>query len=703
MPAAVINCDAVMEMGVDYVIDATQSTAAAGIVGYAFDFGDGATSAAKSAVHRYAQTGDYTIILTVTDAEGNTATAEKQVHVRNRDLLGTVRIRILDENNQPVPLASVYFDLGNPNMVVRKTDANGYVTFTAEVGPHTVGCIIPDNQWLPSKKDILVTAGATADYTMTMVHQPMIEGSFEIQRMTFGEIVAAGIDISKPENQYIVNIVVTLTYGQQLKFQYNPVTQQVYGQTSMTYQGVSYTAYPIAPAGRVGGTGYDPGSSGGSDGWLVGDETIQNLSVAVVEIPVSVSTLKDFFSVKLHIINNASSEFSMLDNLITLNLPDGLTIMDTAVSESSRTVSIPEIPGQTTTTINWILRGDKIGTYWLTADYVGKLAQFNETIATQFVAKDPVQVLGMEGLTCHIDAANEISSDNIYYNVTLSNDSGREVYMPGIDVGDVILFIPGESVSLENVLRKTVITDAQGVKTVIDEMPQVLLPGESITRYYYAVLPPPYCDEHWVLLNSQYSVGEDLTFDPFKGYNALGETYGLNVDLTPRPVPFFFDDGVTVTGKIKSNDPGTVTTVKLMQGNEVKYTTTIEKTSGYGQAEQTFTFADVAPGTYSLVIAKPGCTSFTVLNVIIGTDDVNLADDPRFANQTVTLLCGDINGDGMINDSDLAVLWSAANYNKSVKDAANPECDLNGDGMINDSDLAILWSASNYNKGPVVM
>jgi len=33
----------------------------------------------------------------------------------------------------------------------------------------------------------------------------------------------------------------------------------------------------------------------------------------------------------------------------------------------------------------------------------------------------------------------------------------------------------------------------------------------------------------------------------------------------------------------------------------------------------------------------------------------------------------------------------------------NERCDLNGDGMINDSDLAILWLAFNYNKGAVVV
>ena len=70
----------------------------------------------------------------------------------------------------------------------------------------------------------------------------------------------------------------------------------------------------------------------------------------------------------------------------------------------------------------------------------------------------------------------------------------------------------------------------------------------------------------------------------------------------------------------------------------------------------------------------------------------------------MTLRCGDINNDGMINDADLAILWLSTNYNKSAgAPGVNSRCDLNGDGMINDADLAILWLAANYNKGAVIV
>ncbi|MDR0491272.1 MAG: S8 family serine peptidase [Oscillospiraceae bacterium] len=158
-----------------------------------------------------------------------------------------------------------------------------------------------------------------------------------------------------------------------------------------------------------------------------------------------------------------------------------------------------------------------------------------------------------------------------------------------------------------------------------------------------------------------------------------------------------------VTGKIKSYNPQNATKLQLLQDGEVVCETEIKPEDGLGQTEQSFTFTNVLPGTYTLYITKVSHTSFKVQNIIVGDTDLDLTKDTRDAVQCMTLLCGDINGDGMINNADLAVLWMAANYNRNTKQAAEPLCDLDGDGMINSADLAILWMAANYNKGAVVV
>ena len=101
-----------------------------------------------------------------------------------------------------------------------------------------------------------------------------------------------------------------------------------------------------------------------------------------------------------------------------------------------------------------------------------------------------------------------------------------------------------------------------------------------------------------------------------------------------------------------------------------------------------------------LSVTKPVHTPFTVANIEVN-DDVALTQHIRGAISVITLLCGDIDGNGSINASDLAILTSSSNYMKSAAEADNPLADLNGDGSINASDLAILTSSLNYMKGAV--
>lgn len=161
--------------------------------------------------------------------------------------------------------------------------------------------------------------------------------------------------------------------------------------------------------------------------------------------------------------------------------------------------------------------------------------------------------------------------------------------------------------------------------------------------------------------------------------------------------------GFNITGMIRSYYPDHETTIRLMSGGEPIYTTTIPIMSGYGLHNQEFVFEGVEPGVYDLVITKAAHTSFTVRAVVVNDKDVDLTKDSRPEVQLMTLRCGDINGDGLINDADLTILWRAGNYNKKAGEADNPLCDLNGDGLINDADLTILWLAYNYNRGPVII
>ena len=156
--------------------------------------------------------------------------------------------------------------------------------------------------------------------------------------------------------------------------------------------------------------------------------------------------------------------------------------------------------------------------------------------------------------------------------------------------------------------------------------------------------------------------------------------------------------GVSVSGQVTSYNPNNPTTVRLLQNGTEMYQTTIAVASGSGPVTQGFTFETVAEGTYDLVVTKPGHLSYTVKNVVVGSAPLDLTAQTGKPYQTITLLAGDVNGDGLIDVGDLSTVWNGANYNKSVAAASDKAADLNGDGLVDVGDLNIVWNAANYNK-----
>ena len=426
-PKPVLICDSTQEVGVEYVFDASTSTDNTGISSYSFDFGDGTQSQELKPIHVYYELGDYTVTLTVTDLDGNTAQISKKISVKERALVGKAVIHIVDQDGNAVPDAPVYFDLGEEEQTVRYTDEKGYASFSASVGKHPVGCIIPNNEWLPVKKDVIVVAGDETLISMTMVRHTLIEGEFEINRMTFDEIEAAGINVHDPENQNIAKIDVHLTYSDEvvnLSFNYNMLT-----------------GLPIS-IGDFGGNG--GGNSGGGSGGGGSDDSdnkrnyvpvvLSDAMIAVLDLPVQASFLKEFFDVRLHIICNAASTFSMKDNVVTLNVPEGLSLVSANGRENDCTVRVAEIPGQSTKTISWVLRGDEAGEYDISADYSGILSEFNEQICARFEAKEPIKVYGMSAVKLIAEVNSTLFNDAFYFNLSMENVSDIDVYMPSIGI-----------------------------------------------------------------------------------------------------------------------------------------------------------------------------------------------------------------------------------------------------------------------------
>lgn len=91
-PTAIANGPYASSEGSPVILSGAGSADADGsVVSYAWDFGDGSTGTGTSPSHIYAQDGDYTATLTVTDNDGLTGTTTSVVHVENvAPILGTI-------------------------------------------------------------------------------------------------------------------------------------------------------------------------------------------------------------------------------------------------------------------------------------------------------------------------------------------------------------------------------------------------------------------------------------------------------------------------------------------------------------------------------------------------------------------------------------------------------------------------------------
>lgn len=160
--------------------------------------------------------------------------------------------------------------------------------------------------------------------------------------------------------------------------------------------------------------------------------------------------------------------------------------------------------------------------------------------------------------------------------------------------------------------------------------------------------------------------------------------------------------GVSVSGTVKSYNPGNATTIQLMQGGAEKYSTIIGADSGSGQKAQSFSFDTVAAGIYDLVVTKDGHLTYTVTGVVVGDTALDLTTHTNAAISTITLLCGDIDGDGWIDFSDYQELLKSTNYGKQTSAVGvNKIADLDGDTWIDFSDYQILLSSQYYGKSAV--
>lgn len=163
--------------------------------------------------------------------------------------------------------------------------------------------------------------------------------------------------------------------------------------------------------------------------------------------------------------------------------------------------------------------------------------------------------------------------------------------------------------------------------------------------------------------------------------------------------------GTTVSGTVKAYNSGSAPVVKLYANGVEKYTAQIGAASASGnQYTWSFTFADVAMGYYDLVVTKAGHLTYTIEDVLVTGQALDLNTHNNAAVNTISMLCGDIDGNGWINSTDLGVILQGQNYGKqTTANGVNALADLDGNGWINSTDLGIVLQGQHYGKGKVTV
>ena len=152
----------------------------------------------------------------------------------------------------------------------------------------------------------------------------------------------------------------------------------------------------------------------------------------------------------------------------------------------------------------------------------------------------------------------------------------------------------------------------------------------------------------------------------------------------PRIAIRVLPKGVSVSGTVTSyGDAGENVTVTLTKQGETvpAVTDTLTGASGTAPYSQTYSFATVPAGTYTLKVEKKGHAPFT--------KEITVGDSNVTENVTIYLI-GDVNMDGKIDADDVTALLRHVAGIEMLSSSAVALGNVNGDSNIDDDDVTKL-------------
>ncbi len=287
-------------------VDGAASRPLIGIETYSWDFGDGSPPVAGvQATHSYATSGDKTVTLTVTSGAA-TSTDTLNVAVSDPPALPGLRLTVTGDSTI----------LAGADVAVINSEGVRYRAVTDATGVATIDHL-PDGRYTayaikagyrPGQVSVTISGG-TGAASLDLESGAIAQTEMTSTRLTYQEIIDAGIDPNDPQNQNVFEFEVHLAFGPD--------------QVPLTFSGLTTGGgfYQPVFTGGGGGGGGCSGVCTGVGGYTV-YPTVQYVgsepSIVWMIVPGRAKWLKEFFEVQVLITNLAEPAFTFENGQVGL-------------------------------------------------------------------------------------------------------------------------------------------------------------------------------------------------------------------------------------------------------------------------------------------------------------------------------------------------------------------------------------------------
>ena len=414
-PVAVIGPDNMKyaEVNEEISLTASASTDNDKIASYQWDFGDGSSAEGKEVSHVYTVAGNYTIMLSVTDASGNIGTISRQIEVieitQNHNVYSRLELNICDASSL-ASITGAEISINKDDITdVRKTGSDGKIS-----------CILPNGRYTVSvcaegylvRTVAIEASGGVIENTIGLTKGSIMSGSLTTTEMTRDEIIEAGIDPDAEGNEHVYRFKTTLSFVAGFETYELP------------YIVIKNEKNEIVSDDR--GSFFTVGNQAQGTEYKIGIFPITE-SFALV-IYGEAHWLKEMYKVELVVMNHSNTD-TLEQVAATLNLPQGLSLADMTSGTQSATQELGTIGYESTKSAQWYVRGDEEGEYNISADVSAVTMPYGEQIQQKYTTDTPIKVYAGSALHMTITADDAVKRGEDYtVKFRLENVSDKSIY-----------------------------------------------------------------------------------------------------------------------------------------------------------------------------------------------------------------------------------------------------------------------------------